>query len=85
MERYLPDWLRILESKILVEKVSGRRFVLPDGSERFLVNEEMLIDKAAEVGGVFLEHIKTTNLQVCKFALSDDFSLVKNLKQFRKS
>jgi tellurite methyltransferase len=47
----------------LVEKVSGRRFILPDGSERFLVNEKMLIDKAAEVGGTFLEHIKTTNVQ----------------------
>jgi tellurite methyltransferase len=47
----------------LVEKVSGRRFILPDGSERFLVNEKMLIDKTAGVGGVFLEHIKTTNVQ----------------------
>jgi tellurite methyltransferase len=47
----------------LVEKVSGRRFILPDGSERFLVNEKMLIDKTAEIGGVFLEHIKTTNVQ----------------------
>jgi tellurite methyltransferase len=47
----------------LVEKVSGRRFILPDGSERFLVNEKMLIDKTAEIGGVFLEPIKTTNVQ----------------------
>jgi tellurite methyltransferase len=47
----------------LVEKVSGRRFILPDGSERFLVNEKMLIDKTVEIGGVFLEHIKTTNVQ----------------------
>ncbi len=47
----------------LVENVSGRRFILPDGSERFLVNEKMLIDKTNELGGVFLEPIKTTNVQ----------------------
>jgi tellurite methyltransferase len=47
----------------LVENVSGRRFILPDGSERFLVNEKMLIDKTVELGGIFLEPIKTTNVQ----------------------
>ncbi len=47
----------------LVENVSGRRFILPDGSERFLVNEKMLIDKTNKLGGVFLEPIKTTNVQ----------------------
>jgi tellurite methyltransferase len=47
----------------LVEKVNGRRFILPDDSERFLVNEKMLIDKIIEVNGVFLEPIKTTNVQ----------------------
>jgi tellurite methyltransferase len=47
----------------LVENVRGRRFILPDGSELFLVNEKMLIDKTVELGAVFLEPIKTTNVQ----------------------
>ncbi len=47
----------------LVENVSGRRFILPDGSERFLVNEKMLIDKIGEIGGILIEPIKTTNVQ----------------------
>lgn len=46
-----------------VHLLNGRRFLLPDGSERFLVNEQMLIDKTNEVGGNLLEPIKTTNVQ----------------------
>jgi len=46
-----------------VKLIGGRRFLLPDGSERFLVNEQMLIDKTNEVGGSFIEPIKTTNVQ----------------------
>ena len=47
----------------LVKNLNGRRFLLPDGSERFLVNEEMLIDKITKLNGTFLEPIKTTNVQ----------------------
>lgn len=47
----------------LVKQIDGRRFLLPDGSERFLVNEQILIEKMNEVGAELLEPIKTTNVQ----------------------
>ncbi len=46
-----------------VEKIAERQYLLPDGSERFLVDEEMLIAAAQRLGGVFVEPIKTTNVQ----------------------
>ena len=46
-----------------VEKISERRFLLPDGSERFLVDEAMLIAATENLGGTFIEPIKTTNVQ----------------------
>lgn len=46
-----------------VKLIGGRKFLLPDGSERFLVNERMLIAKTNEVGAELLEPIKTTNVQ----------------------
>lgn len=46
-----------------VEKISERRYLLPDGSERFLVDEEMLIEKTKNLGAAFIEPIKTTNVQ----------------------
>ena len=46
-----------------VEKLAERRYLLPDGSERFLVDEEMLISTTENLGGVFIEPIKTTNVQ----------------------
>jgi SAM-dependent methyltransferase len=47
----------------LVELIQGRRYHLPDGSERFLVDEAMLIRVSAELGGEFIEPIKTTVVQ----------------------
>jgi tellurite methyltransferase len=47
----------------LVELIEGRRYHLPDGSERFLVDEEMLLCVSAELGGEFIEPIKTTVVQ----------------------
>lgn len=47
----------------LVKLIEGRRFLLPDGSERFLVNEKMLIGKINDVSANLLEPIKTTNVQ----------------------
>jgi tellurite methyltransferase len=44
-----------------VEKIAECRYLLPDGSERFLVDEEMLIAATEKVGGIFVEPIKTTN------------------------
>lgn len=40
--------------------IEGRRYHLPDGSDRFLVDEEMLRSVTATLGGEFLEPIKTT-------------------------
>lgn len=46
-----------------VEKIAERRYLLPDGSERFLVDEKMLIEATETLGGVLIEPIKTTNVQ----------------------
>ena len=43
-----------------VELIEGRRYHLPDGSDRFLVDEEMLRNVTASLGGEFIEPIKTT-------------------------
>jgi len=50
-----------IEDKI--ELIDGRRYHLPDGSERFLVDEPMLLRVTEELGGEFLEPIKTTIVQ----------------------
>lgn len=39
------------------------RFSLPDGSERFLVNERLLLDLTEEMGGTLLDPLKTTVVQ----------------------
>lgn len=46
-----------------VELIEGRRYHLPDGSERFLVDEAMLLRVTAGLGGEFIEPIKTTVVQ----------------------
>jgi tellurite methyltransferase len=46
-----------------VELIQGRRYQLPDGSERFLVDEAMLLNVTAKLGGEFIEPIKTTVVQ----------------------
>lgn len=46
-----------------VEKISERRYLLPDTSERFLVDEEMLVSITEDLGGTFVEPVKTTNVQ----------------------
>jgi tellurite methyltransferase len=43
--------------------IDGRRYHLPDGSERFLVDAAMLLRVTAELGGEFIEPIKTTVVQ----------------------
>ena len=43
--------------------LDARRFVLPDGSERFLVDEHTLITTTQRFGGVLLDPIKTTVVQ----------------------
>ena len=46
-----------------VARCSGRRFGLPDGSERYLVDEEMLMGLTARLGGRLLDPLKTTVVQ----------------------
>ena len=43
--------------------LGNRRFALPDGSERFLVDESYLLRLTAELGGVLLDPLKTTVVQ----------------------
>ena len=42
-----------------VKRIDGRRFHLPDGSDRFLVDEAMLSTTSAALGGELLEPFKT--------------------------
>ena len=42
---------------------AGRRVRLPDGSERFVVDEALLLDRTERLGGRLLDPIKTTNVQ----------------------
>jgi SAM-dependent methyltransferase len=46
-----------------VERIAGRRHRLPDGSDRFLVDEQMLMSATARIGGTLLDPIKTTVVQ----------------------
>ena len=47
----------------LVEPIGEGWCHLPDGSDRFLVSEEMLLVKTEALGGKLLDPIKTTNVQ----------------------
>ena len=46
-----------------VQQIAGRRYRLPDGSDRFLVDERMLLDTTARLDGALLDPIKTTVVQ----------------------
>lgn len=46
-----------------IELIEGRQYNLPDGSERFLVDEEMILRVTENLGGTLAEHLKTTNVQ----------------------
>lgn len=56
-----------LASTITVEDavapIGSGRYRLPDGTDRFLVDEAMLESLAEELGGMFAEPLKTTNVQ----------------------
>ncbi|WP_454803787.1 class I SAM-dependent methyltransferase [Mucilaginibacter phyllosphaerae] len=43
--------------------LGNSRYLLPDGSERFLVNQDILMEYTNDLGGELLEPIKTTNVQ----------------------
>jgi tellurite methyltransferase len=46
-----------------VRQIEGRRYHLPDGSDRFLVDEQMLLATAKTLGGEWLEPLKTVVVQ----------------------
>lgn len=56
-----------LASDIGIEKLvialGDGRYRLPDGSDRYLVNEKMLLNYSKELGGQLIEPIKSTNVQ----------------------
>ena len=43
--------------------LGGRRFSLPDGSDRYLVDEALLMDLTARLGGTLIDPLKTTVVQ----------------------
>lgn len=45
------------------EHVTGRRYLSPDGAERFLVDEAYLVGWMERLGGMLLDPIKTTVVQ----------------------
>ena len=47
----------------LIKSLGNSRYYLPDGSIRYLVNEEALLKYTTELGGELFEPIKTTNVQ----------------------
>jgi tellurite methyltransferase len=50
-----------IESQI--ERIAGRRFLLPDGSERYLVDETLLVTVTKGLGGQLADPLKTTVVQ----------------------
>ena len=46
-----------------MRRLTGRRFALPDGSERYLVDEQQLMSLMATLGGQLLDPLKTTVVQ----------------------
>ena len=47
----------------LIQRLEGRRYLLPDGSERYLVDEAMLLEKSFELGAQLVDPLKTTVVQ----------------------
>jgi tellurite methyltransferase len=46
-----------------IQPIAGRRFQLPDGSERYLVDEAFLMKVTEELGGQLADPLKTTVVQ----------------------
>jgi tellurite methyltransferase len=46
-----------------IRRIAGRRYLLPDGSERYLVDEAFLIALTKELGGQLADLLKTTVVQ----------------------
>src|SRR5262245_3901010 len=52
-----------VESEIKRIGSIGRRYRLPDGTDRYLVDEKLLMDRTKALGGQLLDPIKTTVVQ----------------------
>jgi len=50
-----------IESQI--KRIGPRRFLLPDGSERYLVDQALLMERTRELGGRLVDPLKTTVVQ----------------------
>ena len=50
-------------SERLVRQIAGRRFRLPDGSDRYLVDAPLLQALTTELGGTLVDPLKTTVVQ----------------------
>jgi tellurite methyltransferase len=50
-----------MESRMVA--ISGRRHLLPDGSERYLVDESYLLSITAQLNATLLDPLKTTIVQ----------------------
>ena len=46
-----------------IQRIAGRRFRLPDGSERYLVDEALLLNLTEQLGGQLADPLKTTVVQ----------------------
>jgi tellurite methyltransferase len=46
-----------------IQRIAGRRFQLPDGSQRYLVDEALLLKLTEELGGQLGDPLKTTVVQ----------------------
>ncbi len=46
-----------------VRRIEGRRFLLPDGSERYLVDEPLLLELTEQLGGQLADPLKSTVVQ----------------------
>jgi tellurite methyltransferase len=46
-----------------VQHIAGRRYIMPDGDERFLVDEPFIMAAMRRVGGVLVDPLKTSVVQ----------------------
>lgn len=49
--------------ELRVEPLGGRRFIMPDGDERFLVDEDFVMAATREIGGSLVDPLKTSVVQ----------------------
>jgi SAM-dependent methyltransferase len=46
-----------------VQSLGGRRFIMPDGDERFLVDEDFVMHATRQLGGALVDPLKTSVVQ----------------------